>query len=468
MVAACYTKVVSDPNVLKLVEAAVAAQPDNRALRLHYAQLLLDEGQAEASHREAKTILDSDPTHIEALTVAAHAAHANGDEETATGYRNLLAVLKPTAGGRPPDGGRDETPDRIRTPASVPVDGGAPNEIRSPASVSVDDGAPNEIRSPASVSVDDGASNEGGPARVAHLRVFDGGDEAANKTEANAPITFADVVGMAPAKERLELSFLGPLRNPELRAMYKKSLRGGLLLYGPPGCGKTHLARACAGELNARFVNIGISDVLDMWLGESERRLHELFEQARRQAPCVLFLDEVDALGHKRTQLKNSAGRTLVNQLLQELDSVQSSNEGVFVLAATNHPWDLDTALRRPGRLDRTVLVPPPDEEARAGILDLYLEDRPSEGIDTRWVARRTKRFSGADLAHLVDSAAELALADAIRAGKPRSIEQRDMKAALKNLRPSTEAWLQTARNFATYANEGGAYDDLLAWLRAN
>src|SRR5581483_4330228 len=111
------------------------------------------------------------------------------------------------------------------------------------------------------------------------------------------------VGGMHEVKARLEAAVLAPMRNPKLRAMYRKSLRGGLLLYGPPGCGKTFLARAVAGEMGARFIAVSIVDVLDMWIGRSERNLHEIFSAARRNAPCVLFLDEIDALGHKRSQL---------------------------------------------------------------------------------------------------------------------------------------------------------------------
>ena len=201
--------------------------------------------------------------------------------------------------------------------------------------------------------------------------------------EAERPrVTLDDVGGLEEVKARLDAAFLAPLRNPELRAYYGKSLRGGLLMYGPPGCGKTFLARAVAGELGANFFSLGLNDVLDMWLGESERRLHDAFQAARRAAPCVLFLDELDALGQKRSNLRHSAGRNVVNQLLAELDGAQADNDGVFVLGATNHPWDIDTALRRPGRLDRTLLVLPPDLPAREAILRKALQERPIEGVD--------------------------------------------------------------------------------------
>ncbi len=282
----------------------------------------------------------------------------------------------------------------------------------------------------------------------------------------SAGITLADVGGMAEVKKRLNAAFLAPMRNEKLRTMYRKSLRGGLLLYGPPGCGKTYIARALAGELDARFMAVSLADVLDMYIGNSERNVHELFETARASAPCVLFLDEVDAIGHKRSRLSSDGMRSTVNQLLLELDSVASSNEGVFVLAATNHPWDVDSALRRPGRLDRTILVLPPDLEARTVIWQMHLRDRPVAGIDVKRLAKATEGYTGADIAHLCDSAAEIALMEAAETGNVRMIGQADVDTALKEVRPSVGPWFETARNVALFANEDGTYDELLAYLR--
>ena len=143
-------------------------------------------------------------------------------------------------------------------------------------------------------------------------------------------------------------------------AAYGKKVGGGILMYGPPGCGKTHLARATAGEVQAKFMSIGINDVLDMWMGNSERNLHSLFEQARRNRPCVLFFDEVGRIGRQqRSDMRQSSGRHLVNQFLAEMDGTTSNNEGVLILGATNAPWHVDSAFRRPGRFDQVLFVPP-------------------------------------------------------------------------------------------------------------
>ncbi|MFI6225568.1 ATP-binding protein [Nocardia salmonicida] len=280
-------------------------------------------------------------------------------------------------------------------------------------------------------------------------------------------LRLADVGGMSEVKQQLDLTLLGPLRNPELARAFGTSARGGLLLYGPPGCGKTFIASAVAGELGANFYPIEITDILDIYTGASERNVHSIFEMARRNAPCVLFLDEVDALGHKRSQMQASTTmRTVVNQLLTEMDSATHSNEGVFVLGATNHPWDVDVALRRPGRFDRMIFVGLPDLAARKSILHYHLRDRPVAGIDLDALAAYTDGLSGADLAHVCTSATQLAMADSMRSGEVRPIGMADVRAALAQIRPSTGAWFESARNVVEFANGDGSYDELATYLR--
>ncbi|HEY9841762.1 MAG TPA: ATP-binding protein, partial [Candidatus Obscuribacterales bacterium] len=284
--------------------------------------------------------------------------------------------------------------------------------------------------------------------------------------EAEKPhLSFADVGGMEGVKEAIELKIIQPLKHPDLYRAYGKPIGGGLLMYGPPGCGKTHLARATAGEVKAGFISVGINEILEMWLGQSERNLHAVFEQARADRPCVLFFDEVDALGASRSDMRHSAGRQLINQFLLELDGVRYSNEGVLILAATNAPWHLDTAFRRPGRFDRMLFVPPPDLPSRCAIFEILLTGRPIEQLDYEALAKKSEGFSGADLAAVVDSAVEDKLKDALKTGQPAPIRQKDLLKALKRVRPSTREWFTTARNYALYANQSGFYDEILSYL---
>jgi SpoVK/Ycf46/Vps4 family AAA+-type ATPase len=292
--------------------------------------------------------------------------------------------------------------------------------------------------------------------------------KAAPSVEIERPKTsFADVGGMDGVKEQIELKIIAPIKHPDLYKAYGKKTGGGILMYGPPGCGKTYLARATAGEIKAAFISVGINEVLDMWIGTSERNLHALFEEARTNTPCVLFFDEVDALGASRTDMRQHAGRQLINQFLAEMDGVETSNEGVLILAATNAPWHLDSAFRRPGRFDRILFVPPPDLDARATILELQCKGKPTEKMDYKAVAKKTEHFSGADLKAVVDIAIEKKLTNAMKEGTPRPLTTDDLVAAAKVHKPTTREWFATARNYALYSNQGGAYDEVTNYMRA-
>jgi len=279
-------------------------------------------------------------------------------------------------------------------------------------------------------------------------------------------INFDDVGGMSKVKEEINIKIIQPLQYPDLYKAYGKKIGGGILLYGPPGCGKTHLARATAGQIKAGFISIGIHDVLDMWQGNSEKHLHAIFESARRQAPCVIFFDEIDALGSSRTDLRNSSAKMVINQFLSELDGVQSSNDGLLVLGATNAPWQLDTAFRRPGRFDRIIFVQPPDNESRESILRIMLKEKPAKDIDYATLAKSTAEFSGADLHGMVDIAIENKLRESFKAGIPQPLSTKDLLNAARQVKPSTREWFNAARNYALYANESGLYDEILEYLK--
>jgi transitional endoplasmic reticulum ATPase len=280
-------------------------------------------------------------------------------------------------------------------------------------------------------------------------------------------VTFADIGGLDELKEKVRMRVLYPLKRPDLYKAFGKKVGGGLLLYGPPGCGKTFLARATAGEAGIHFVAVGIEEVLDMWLGQSEKRLHELFATARKKAPAILFFDEVDALGGRRSGLRNESYRTLVTQFLSELDGAGGQSEGVLVIGATNAPWDVDPAFRRPGRFGDVLFVPPPDLRARVEILKLKLAGKPvAPDVDVAEIARATELCSGADLDHVVQSAIETALAESLRGGSVRALTTNDLRAAAKKAKPTTVEWFSTAKNFATYANETGQFDEVLDYLK--
>jgi SpoVK/Ycf46/Vps4 family AAA+-type ATPase len=279
-------------------------------------------------------------------------------------------------------------------------------------------------------------------------------------------VSFADVGGLDEVKQQIRRRIITPFQKPSLFARFRRQAGGGILMYGPPGCGKTMLARATAGECGAKFYNVAISDVLDMYIGESERKLHAIFDEARRTTPSVLFFDEVEALGGKRMHHNEGTSAKLVSQFLAELDGFAQNNQGVLVLAASNVPWSVDPAFRRPGRFDRVLFVPPPDRVARTAILEQLLEGRPLEGkMDVQALAAKTGGFSGADLKNLVESAVDAAIEQSISSGREMPVTQQHLAEALKEVKPTTREWLTTARNYARYANEGGQYDDVLAFL---
>ena len=299
-----------EPTVLDSLRKAVEAMPDDVPLRLHLATMLMQAGQRDEAVRQVGAILQRDPANVQALGLLQNSAPRPAE----------------TAGPPPADPGVISA-ERSGLPAPPPL--GAPQPDADPGPPAGEPGqtshydwsqAEDELRDvlPAMFVGDQDAADSASA----------GIDEAEAYDAEHAGLTLADVAGMAEVKQRLEAAFLAPMRNPDLRRLYGKSLRGGLLLYGPPGCGKTFIARAVAGELGASFITVSFADIIDMFVGQSERNIHELFEVARRNAPCVLFLDEVDAIGQKRSQLRHTPMRSAVNQLLLELDDVLGQQRG--------------------------------------------------------------------------------------------------------------------------------------------
>lgn len=287
------------------------------------------------------------------------------------------------------------------------------------------------------------------------------------KDTAGPKIGFDDVGGLENVKRQMRRRIINPFLKKELFSKFKRRAGGGVLMYGPPGCGKTMLARALAHECNASFMNIKAADILDQWQGGAEKNVVSYFEQARARKPVVLFFDEVEALAQKRHFGDSHKINTTVSALLTEMDGFESDNEGVLILGATNVPWSLDSAFRRPGRFDRTLFVPPPDKVARKFILNNQLEDRPVDpSLDISPLIGRTSGFSGADLVGLVDTALDYAIEDSQDADDLVPLSGRHFNEALSEVRPSTGEWLAQAGGYAEHANKDGLYDELAGFLK--
>ncbi len=248
-------------------------------------------------------------------------------------------------------------------------------------------------------------------------------------------VRWDDIGGLEDVKQQLKEAVEWPLKNPDhFKEMGIEPPRG-ILLYGPPGCGKTLLAKAVATESEANFIAVKGPEILSKWVGESERAIREIFSKARQAAPCVVFFDELDAIVPRRgTRFDSGVTDRIVNQLLTELDGV-SRLEGVVVIGATNRPDIIDPALLRPGRFDRVIFVPPPDAKARLEILKVHTRKMPlANDVNLEQVAELTEGYTGADLAALCREAALTALRGA---GKPTKVTMDHFKKALETVKPS-------------------------------
>jgi AAA+ superfamily predicted ATPase len=444
----------SDHEAIRALREALRLSPDNVPLRRHLADTLLSYGHGGEAEKEYREALAKAPDNLDLKVGLARAFHQQGKNNHA------LALVEDIVKS-------SNAPARaFLLHARLLVGIG-----EMPQAVSQYRRA---VELDSSLADRDFAQRLGIDADEETSEVVDGRVRASWEEESGPPraeierpkLAFKDVGGMEDLKEEIRLKIIHPLTHPDLYKAYGKPIGGGILMYGPPGCGKTYLARATAGEIKAGFLAVGINDVLDMWIGNSERNLHEIFENARSHKPCVLFFDEVDALGASRSDMRQHAGRQLINQFLAEMDGVKTSNEGVLILAATNAPWHLDPAFRRPGRFDRILFVPPPDAAARGTILRLHCAGKPTEDLDFDALGRKAEHFSGADLKAVVDMAVENKLREAIKKGVPEPLRTKDLAVALGSLRPTTKEWFATARNYALYSNQGGIYDDILKYLR--
>jgi transitional endoplasmic reticulum ATPase len=407
------------------LEERLLGDPFDRATREEYAALLLAEGAFEASLQQWQLVLKQHPTSAKPHLGLAQCQQRLGQQGEA---ERELALAKTCADFDPAD----------------PLLAGLP-----------------------------GASAPGDSAKEpARLRVVGGEKRSAELAEvidlSSAKVRFHDVVGMEELKKVLRLRIIEPFLRPGLFERFKKKSGGGVLLYGPPGCGKTMIARAIANECHAKFSTVGISEILNMWIGESERNLANLFQKARSDTPGVLFFDELDALAFSRSKASSDHTRTLVNEFLNQLDGMTGNNDKLLILAATNMPWDVDEAMKRPGRFDRQVFVPPPDLAARGEMYRVKLRGVPTQGVDPAVLAARSEYFSGADVDGVLERAKDVALMRTMDSTEDQVITQADLLRAIEDTSPSTTDWMKTARNLVKFGGAGKAYQDVEKYLRAN
>jgi transitional endoplasmic reticulum ATPase len=263
----------------------------------------------------------------------------------------------------------------------------------------------------------------------------------------DAAVTFGDVAGLDDIKAEIRRRIVLPYLKPSLFERYKQKAGGNLLLYGPPGCGKTLIARATAGESDSRFLSVNPEDIIDRYIGEAEKRLRALFDEARSDTPAILFFDDFDVLAFRRAGLPPEAAPGLIAALSSELDGTQRNNAGVLIVVATNAPWVIDQALMRAGRFHRVLFVPPPGCEARKKILTGALAGIPgADKVSYDRIARRTAGLSGADLRALADWVCNATLTKALSGSPDTFIVNALFDEGLKLFGPSTIPWINMAK----------------------
>jgi len=448
-------------STLESLREAVAVSPQNIPLLLLFAQACLDELCFEEARTAFDRILQSDPAHAKAKLGIARVLYLSGNTSEAVvrtealtdadpGFAEAWMLLSRLAAA---EGDRNLAAQYYQK--AIKLNPHLSDAIEPDSRIG-------QVTSPAL------PPGKPGPDVDSERWEFLGESEQGNEALPDIlkpDISFASVGGMESIKEEIRMKIIYPLQNRALFQAYGKKLGGGVLLYGPPGCGKTLISKATAGEIKANFISIGIHQILDLYVGNSEKNLHRSFQLARENAPAILFFDEVDALAADRKDFRESAIRTMINQFLAEMDGNIGSNEGILILGATNAPWHLDAAFRRPGRFDRIIFVPPPDEAAREAIVEIVARDKPLKRLDPKALAKRTRGFSGADLESIFDVATERALSRAMKEGRVVPLTTEDLLQAFKDIKPSTRAWFESAKNYALYANQGGFYDDVLNFL---
>lgn len=254
----------------------------------------------------------------------------------------------------------------------------------------------------------------------------------------NSGVKLSDVVGLEDVKKEILLRVIYPLKFRELSEEYNIASGGGILLYGPPGNGKTYIAKAVASEMDAFFIYVNPSTVYSQWFGNFEKNISAIFKAAAQLAPSIIFFDEIDAMVPSRERADSDVVRRGVSQFLNELGGFSAKSSNVFIMAATNIPWNIDAALTRPGRFDRLIYVPPPDKSQRKELFKSRISSiRNTDKIDVGALADMTEGYSAADIDYVCRRAAEEVFLKAVSGGEKRSVNTGDFESAVGVVKPS-------------------------------
>lgn len=269
-------------------------------------------------------------------------------------------------------------------------------------------------------------------------------NEIIKKSSFNISVDWGDIAGMQELKTLLEIDVINPIKNPAIYYQYKVSIPNGLLFYGPPGCGKTYVARKLANKINFNFIEVTPSSTASIYVHGTQEKISVLFKQAEEKAPCILFFDEFDAFAPDRGEHSVSHSyRSEVNEFLTQLNECHKKK--ILVIGATNNAQLIDPAVLRPGRLDIKVFIPPPDHEARVEVFKMYMKDRPQDKIDWARLAEYTELNTYAEIKNIVDLAARYAANKRINISSDLLVEK-----ILENPSSLTEAEIEKMRNWKT------------------